>query len=260
MAAEPRPGTSEAAPAGGNPVSAAPEASPAAAAIAAGALVPAPSTYISLLAQLEEALAQAEAEVEDDRRLERIAFVPNTPEKVAWLMRLLFELQEQGARILATAEARLRAIEASQKRLGAHYAAPLLDHLRIQLLYARGGSKERKSVRLEEGVLGRRKVKGTGGVQLVDVDAAAAHAEATDDPIAPRLGAWVTRYDLDRARYLARAAALFDQAGELLPGCSFVPEAEILYVKSDLPGMKQIPLARVSVGGQIAARAPQEEE
>lgn len=209
-----------------------------------------PDTYLELLGALEQALAQVEAEEAADRELARVAFVPDTPEKVAWLMRLLFELQERAARILAAAEARVRAIEHDLRRLGRAYAAPLREHLRRELAQVRG-RRNPKSVRLDEGTLGTRAVAGTGGLQITDAATARAHAETTDDPTAPALGAWVTRYALDERRYLARAAEAFAATGELLPGVSWVAAAEVLYVHSDLRDargkrvMKQLPLARI---------------
>lgn len=239
------PGSAVAAPGATTAPSAAPASTPARE--GAGAK---PDTYLELLAALEQALAQVEAEQAADRELARVAFVPDTPEKVAWLMRLLFELQERAARILAAAEARVRALEYDIRRLGYAYAAPLREHLRRELAQVRG-RRNPKSVRLEEGTLGTRAVAGTGGLQITDPATARAHAETTDDPTAPALGEWVTRYALDERRYLARAAEAFSATAELLPGVSWVAAAEVLYVHSDLRDargnrvMKQLPLARI---------------
>lgn len=216
-----------------------------------------PDTYLELLVLLEDALAQVEADEAADRELARLPFKPDTPEKVAWLMRLLFELQEEGARILASAEARARALEQSIRRLGRCYGAPLLEHLREQLSRVRGRRNVR-SVRLEQGTLGLRKIRATGGVQITDARAAREHAALTDDPSAPRFGEWVTRYELRAEHYRAIAAERFDATGELMPGCEYVPAAETLYVHSDLRdakgnrAMKSLAIARVIAGEQIA--------
>ena len=216
-----------------------------------------PDTYLELLVLLEDALAQVEADEAADRALARLPFTPDTPEKVAWLMRLLFELQEEGARILASAEARVRALEQSIRRLGRCSGAPLLEHLREQLSRVRG-RRNARSVRLEQGTLGLRKIRATGGVQITDARAAREHAALTDDPTAPRFGEWVTRYELRAEHYRAIAAERFDATGELMPGCEYVPAAETLYVHSDLRdakgnrAMKSLAIARVIAGEQIA--------
>lgn len=215
----------------------------------ARAVVGAPSNYLDFIADLEDALATAEA-----TRPPR-EFAPDTEERVDWLLRKLFEDQERAARIRAAAEARCAEIDGRMRYLASKYAAPLAEFVESELPKARRGAK---SIRLSEGIVGFRDEK--GGPRVEDVRAVERWAEAHDDPTAPRFGEWAYRVDKDRV--LAHVLA----TGESVPGVEIREPKRLLYAQSDLrdprgkKAMKTIQITRLAAEALVAPPADEPEE
>jgi hypothetical protein len=211
-------------------------------------VVGAPSSYLAFVADLEDALAAAEA-----TRPPR-EFAPDTEERVDWLLRKLFEDQERASRIRAAAEARCAEIEGRMRYLAAKYATPLADYVEGMI----AGKPRKKSIRLSEGLVGFRDEK--GGPRVVDLADATRWAEAQDDPTAPRFGAW--RYVADKDALIAHVEA----TGESVPGVEIRAPKRLLYAQSDLrdargkKAMRTIQITRLAAEALVAPPADEPEE